>query len=388
LDALVRPHAAQRSHIIRGRLQVLLDRARRINKLFIFVVVIPTALAILYFGLIAHDVYVSESHFVVRSQQRQITSGIGSMLQGTGFSQGNEEIYSVQDYLSSRDALRRLDERLHVKQAFSKRDVDWLNRFAGITGDDSFEALLRYYRNRVVTTDLDTTSSILTLTVRAFGADEAYRINESLLEMSEEFVNRLNERAREDLMRFTAADVDKAERAVKAAVTAVSNFRNEKSVFDPEKQSGLQLQQVGKLQEELIATRKQIAGLQTVADNSPQLPSLRNSAEVLQAQIDSETAKVAGDRHSLSSKSAEYEGVVLERDFAAKRLEIALASLGQARENALKQQLYLERIEQPGKPDVAVEPRRLRSMAATLLLSLIVWGVVSLMVSAVKEHAD
>jgi capsular polysaccharide transport system permease protein len=99
-------------------------------------------------------------------------------------------------------------------------------------------------------------------------------------------------------------------------------------------------------------------------------------------------AKVAGDQHSLSSKSAEYEGVVLERDFAAKRLEIALGSLEQARENAMKQQLYLERIAQPNKPDIAIEPRRFRSVVATLLLSLIAWGILSLLVTAMKEHAD
>jgi capsular polysaccharide transport system permease protein len=206
--------------------------------------------------------------------------------------------------------------------------------------------------------------------------------------MSEAFVNGLNERSREDLIRFAAQDVQDAERQAKTAVLAVSNYRNQKSVFDPERQSGLQLEQVGKLQEELIATRNELAGVRAVAKNNPQIPVLQNRAEVLREQIDAETAKVAGSGQSLSSKSAEYEGVVLERAFAAKRLEIALTSLLQARESAMKQQLYLERIDRPNRPDVAIEPKRARNIAATLMLCLIVWGVVSLLVTAVKEHAD
>ena len=224
--------------------------------------------------------------------------------------------------------------------------------------------------------------------MRAFDATEAHRINEALLEMSEDFVNRLNERARADLMSFSAADVGDAEREAKAAVLAVSGYRNDKAVFDPEKQSQLQLAQIGKLQEELVATRNHVADIRSVAAENPQLPPLQNRIRVLQLAIDAETGKVAGDRQSLSSKSAEYAGVALTQEFAAKRLELALASLQQARQNAMNQQLYLERIAQPNSPDEAVEPRRLRSILATFLLGLVLWGIASLISTAVKEHAE
>jgi capsular polysaccharide transport system permease protein len=366
----------------------LLERARRLNKLFVFAVIVPTGVAGLYYGLIAQDVYVSESQFVIRAQERQAAAGLGSLLQGTGLSQGNDNIYSVQSFLLSRDALQKLEDQFHLKRSFGRRDADRLSRFAALNGDDSFEALLKYYRKHIVVTDLDTTSSILTLTVRAFSADEAHQINEALLAMSEDFVNSLNERARQDLLRFASADVDTAEKSTRAAVLALSNYRNRTSVFDPEKQSGMQVEQIGKLHAERIATQKTIADVRSVAKDNPQIAVLENRVKVLQAQINAETGKVAGDQHSLSSQSADYEGAVLEREFAAKRLEIALGSLGQARASAVKQQVYLERIEQPNKPDIAVEPRRLRNVAASLLLSLIVWGVLSLLVASVKEHAD
>jgi len=43
---------------------------------------------------------------------------------------------------------------------------------------------------------------------------------------------------------------------------------------------------------------------------------------------------------------------------------------------------------QPSLPDKAMEPRRLRSIFTTFLISLIGWGVVSLVVAAVREHAE
>jgi capsular polysaccharide transport system permease protein len=370
------------------RMKVIVQPLARLNKLFTTFVLVPTALATLYYGFVAHDVFLSESHFVVRNQQHQSVGGIGSLLQGAGLSQGHDEAYSVQDFLSSRDALEILQKNFQLRNSFGQHGIDRISRFSGLSGDDSFEALLRYYRKHVVETDFDSTSSIMSLTVRAFDATEAHRINEALLEMSEDFVNRLNERARADLMRSSAVDVDEAEREAKKAVLAVSSYRNDRAVFDPEKQSQLQLAQVAKLQEELIATRNHVADVRAVAPENPQLPILRNRTRVLQLAIDAETGKVAGDRQSLSSKSAEYEGVALAQEFAAKRLELALASLQLARENALKQQLYIERIAQPNKPDEAVEPRRMRNILATFLMGLVLWGIASLIRTAVREHAQ
>ena len=388
MDVMVETPAKRTARRLIGRLRQWAARAMRVNKLFAYTVVVPTFLGTVYFWVIAHDIYVSESEFVVRSPQQQPLTGVGSLLQSTGLSPGGEDVYSVQEFITSRNALQKLEERFHLKRSFSDHSIDRLRRFPALDGDDSFEGLLRYYRNRVITTDLDTSSSILTLTVRAFSAEDAFRINKALLEMSEDLVNELNERGRKDLVQFASIEVEKAEEAEKSAVLAVSNYRNSKSVFDPEKQSTLQLAQVGKLQEELLITRQQIADLGSVARNNPQLPLLVNRAKVLESAIATEMAKVAGDRLSLSSKSAGYESFALERDFAAKRLEIALASLAQAREYAMKQQLYLERIAEPNLPDIAIEPRRVRAVITTFLLSLVLWGILSLLLTAVKEHAE
>ena len=57
------------------------------NKLLMGVVVLPTLLSAVYFGVLASNVYVSESSFVIRSPRSQGSlSGLGALLQGAGFS--------------------------------------------------------------------------------------------------------------------------------------------------------------------------------------------------------------------------------------------------------------------------------------------------------------
>jgi len=382
LLALVEPPVT-----VAGRFQRLRQRLRaRLSPIFLGTVIVPTLLASVYYGLIASDVYISESRFIVRSPQRPVQSGfLGSFLQSTGISRAQDDTFAVHDFIVSRDALRQLDQKLSVAKLFSHPDIDFLDRFGALEWDKSFETLYRYYKRRVGV-EYDSTSSISLLRVSAFTAQDANRINDLLLGMSEQLVNQMSERARQDIVRYAQGEVDLAERRAADAALALAAFRNRNIVVDPEKQSSFQLQQVSKLQDDLIATQTQVAQLRAVSPESPQIMVLQTKIDTLQAAIDAETAKVAGRTGSLSGKAAAYERVGLEREFADKQLGIALAALEAARNEAQHQHFYLERIVQPNLPDIAIEPRRLRSVVTVLLIGLLAWGILSLLLASVREH--
>ncbi|NMW18880.1 MAG: hypothetical protein HKK66_07665 [Chlorobiaceae bacterium] len=366
-------------------LKQLKTRLAKINSLFLGTVIIPTLLSIIYFGFIASDIYISESRFVVRNPERQIPTGLGAIIQGAGFSRSQDDTYNVQEFMLSRDALSKINYQINLREAFARSGIDIFSRFNALGLDNSIEALFRFYQNHVEI-NLNTSSSIAVLKVKAFNTDDAYRMNEMLLQMGEQFINRLNERGRQDLIRFASSEVDIAVEKAKAASRKLSTFRNKQGIFDPEKQSGLQLQQISKLQDELIASKTQLSQVQAFTPDSPQLPALKNRIGSIQASIESEMAKVAGGSTSLTNKAVEYEMLALERAVADKQLAAAMASLEQARSDAQRKQLYLERIVQPNKPDIAIEPYRLRGILSVFLLGLVVWGILTMLIAGVREH--
>lgn len=360
---------------------------KKLNTLFLVTVVLPTALSVVYFGLLASDVYTSESSFVVRSPEKPSASTLGVLLKGAGFASARDESYSVQNYILSRDALRALVSEAGLDKAWASTDVDIFSRFAGLDPDNSFEALHRYYQGKVKVLT-DPSSSISILTVKAFTAQDAVRANQLLLERSEALVNRLNERGRQDLIRFAQTEVDQAVIKARVSALALASFRNKQGVIDPERQATAQLQQVAKIQDELLATTTQLAQIKSFTPRSPQIPVLENRAKTLRSEMGKETAKVTGDQKSLSGKAAEYQRLALDSDFANKQLASTLSSLENARNEAQRQQIYLERIAQPSLPDVAQEPRRLRGIVATLVMGLITWGIFSMLLAGVREHQD
>lgn len=359
---------------------------RKVRPLFLLTVFIPTILAILYFGVFASDVYISESKFVVRSPDKQSSSGLGLLLKTTGFGSAGDEIYAAQDYVLSRDALQTLNRQDRFIRAYTASSISVFDRFNAF-GAVTFEDLYKYYGKKVKV-EQDSTSSIVTLTVDAFTPQDARRINAQLLDMAEAIVNKLNERGRQDLVRFSEREVEEAKSKSQAAALALSAYRNEAGVVDPEKQATVQLQMISKLQDELISTRTQLRELRAFAPQNPQVAVLETRVKGLGLEINEQLGLVTGSNKSLSSRAARYQRLYLESQFADKQLAGAMASLQDARNEAGRKQAYVERIVAPNLPDKALEPRRLRGIFSTLILGLAAWAIISMLVAGMLEHRD
>lgn len=361
--------------------------SRKVNPLFLLTVVIPTAAATLYFGFFASDVYVSEAQFVVRSPDKPATSGLGVLLKSVGFSNAGDEIFATKDYVVSRDALRALNRNHAVEKAYTRPGVSIFDRFNPLGWNGSFEDLFDYYTGKV-SVEHDATSSITTLSVKAFTADDARRFNRQLLAQAEGLVNRLNTRGQNDLVQYAKRETEEAERAGLRASRELARYRDQRGVIDPEKQATVQLQMVSKLQDELIGARTQLSQLRALAPENPQIPLLETRISALNREISGALGQVTGARSSLSATAVRYQRLELEREFAAKRLTAALASLQEARNEARRQQAYVERIVQPSLPDEAEQPRRLRGIFATFVLGLVAFGILTMLLAGIREHKD
>jgi capsular polysaccharide transport system permease protein len=357
--------------------------------LFVLMVVAPTCFAIVYYGLVASDAYISESRFLVRSPQHQTSSGlVGELLQSSGISHSQDDTYSVRDYILSRDALKELDQKLDLRKAFSSPDIDLLDRFPGVGWwNRSFEKFYLYY-GKHVGVEYDPVSSITILTARAFTAEDAYKINALLLDISERLVNTLNDRSRRDLISFADGEVKLASDKAKDAALALLTYRSKQAVFEPDKQATIQLEGVAKIQQELISTEAELAQVKKLSPENPQIRALTSRIDSLREAIASEASKVTSAHGSFSAHAPDFERLALDVEFADKQLGIALAELESARAEAQQKQLYLETLVQPNLPDKAMEPKRFRSIFTVLIISIVGWAVASILIASVREHAD
>ena len=344
--------------------------SRRLTRLLL-VVLLPTVTACLYFGLIAPDRYVAEARFMVRkpasiSAQSLPVASPEQTLQG-----GDEDGYAVRDFILSRDGMQALLDQGDLRQAIARSGADPLWRYPGKLTGDTNEDLFRYYL-RLVSVVHETTSGVTTLRVQAFDPEDARRLAATLTDAAEGLLNRLQERARQDAIRIADGEVDRTRELADAAQLALTGFRTREAVVDPSLLSQTVLNTISALSLQVVQAAAQLDLLLVSSANSPQIPPLRSRVAALQTQIDRERATLAGTDKSFAPKIAEYERLVLQRDFAVRNFISALTALETARLDALRQRVYLERVVQPRAADQPAYPYRVLWILVVLGIGLIV----------------
>jgi capsular polysaccharide transport system permease protein len=349
---------------------------------------LPTALAALYYGLIASPIYDSQSVFIIKSpgQKTVPTVSLANLIQTSGLSAGQEQTKEVLQYIRSRSALRDLEAQTEVRERFSKRGADFLSRFPRPFGDSTFEGFYRYYGS-MVGANLDEESGLAVLDVRGFTPGDAYELNARLLNLSEALVNRLNERAEGRGIAEAERRVVQAEARLRKARITLSAYRNQTELLDPAKQATGVLEVSNKLVSEQASLQAQLDVMQRVAPRNPTIPALRNRIAAVGRAIAAQNGRAVGTPTGIASKLGAYESLNVEQEFATQMLTAANASLEGARTDAQKQQFYLERVVEPNKPDDSTLPHRLRQILTVFAASICLYFIGWMLVVGILEHA-
>jgi len=349
---------------------------------------IPTLLATIYYAFIASPIYVSQSSFVIKSQGQKSTPtlSLANLVQTTGLSSGQEQTKEVLQYIRSRNALTDLQARADVRTRYSNRGGDFLSRFPQPFHDSSFENLYRYYGS-MVGADVELESGLAVVEVKAFTAQDAYDINAKLLDLSEEMVNRLNQRAEGRAIAEAEHRVVQAEERVRNARVALGAYRNQQELIDPTKQAAGVLEVSNKLVSEQAALQAQLDLMLRVAPRNPAIPALRNRIVAIRREIAIQNGRAVGTPTGIASKLSNYEKLNVEQEFATQMLTAANTALEQARTEAQKQQFYLERIVEPNKPDESTLPHGLKHILVVFATSLCLYFIGWMIVVGILEHA-
>jgi capsular polysaccharide transport system permease protein len=353
---------------------------------FLLLVALPTCLAVAYFTLLAADRYESEARFVLRSPGRTISAQLPNILQAAGIARASDDGYIVREFLESRDAMEVLEKNADLKAAYAAGGHDFIWKFPNFFTSMTDEGLYWHYQ-RMMSADFDNTTGVSTLKMQAFAPEAAQRLAAALLEAAEGLINRLNERARQDAISLAEAEMERMKARALAAQAALTAFREREQLVDPSQVTLAVLETIAKLSVEAATLSVQIGELEKTSRNSPQITPLRSRRSAIEAQIATERHRLAGDAQAIAPRIAEYERLMLEREFAAKALLTAMTALETARVEAQRQQVYLEKVATPARPDYPAYPWRIVWCLATLLAGYLTWRMWRILIKDTVEHA-
>jgi capsular polysaccharide transport system permease protein len=361
------------------------DRSKRLLKRVGLFVLLPTALATGYYAGVASPQYESYSLFTVQSSELRPSLGMDGLIAGLGGGVSHDAL-AVRDYVLSRDMLSRLDKAHGFIAHYKDGRQDFFSR---LDRDASFEDAYEYFGYKVYA-DYDQASGAVTVRVRAFDANKAAELNSAILAYSEEMVNKLSERERRDRTAYAEVEVKKAEQRLTTARKEIVALQQKHEDFNPLQTATAAMTIRTQLEAELAKARAELMQLKSfMNENAPQVQAASEKVKSLSAQVAGESKRLVDPSkpNGLNTSFADFEAAMVEKEFAQKAYESAMATLEMARADADRQHRYVAVIASPSRPDESTYPHRVRSVLAAFVICFLLWGVVSLMTAAVREHA-
>jgi capsular polysaccharide transport system permease protein len=357
-------------------------------------VALPTFLTALYLVLFAADQYESEAHFYViggsgGSSGSSSAGPVGALLNGSGAtSKAEEETLAVLDYFNSHDAVRDLRRNLDLPGVYRRPEADILGRLSkDATAEQIYKYLYVYFPK--IDAYIDFNNGVGVLKVRGFRPEDSQAVTESMLNSGEKLMDDLSKRVRDQILELARSEVKRAEARVAEVSGRITDFRLHHESIDPNKSSETVLGVIGSLEGNLAKVRSDMKAKQAyLKPDSSEYLSLVNQIAGLEAEIDSQRRRLTGADGSMAPTVEAYDNLIVERQFAEQDYTSALASLETARISASQQHYYLVRIVEPNKAEQSEYPRRLVIIITVFFGLWLIYGILNLIVSGIREHAS
>ncbi len=362
---------------------------------FALCVLLPIALAGIYYGLIAADKYAAEFRFSVRSAAALVgeddtasllTRGAGA--RDAGAHDAGVLPYMVASYLRSRNVVRELDYEGWLRAAFSRHKADWLSRFDTAGSEDE----LWDYWQSMITINVDRVSGLVLVRVFAFTPDDALTLAQAVARAAETMVDNVAARARRDALYDAEEELERASLRYSAALTSLRDVRNQEGMVDPKSTIDAAASTLlGVVREKLSLERQRDVNLKVLSPDAPQQKVIAGQIQGLESEIVSLTAALTsreGDAKTAARSIAQFEKQELERRFSERLLGVAQAAYERAREEAERQHVYIAVFVEPKKPEIAEYPRRVSVVAFVGMCAFALWSVMMLVIAGVRDHRN
>ena len=370
-------------------------RLRKRHKLllvtFLFGILGPLALVGFYLWAVAEDQYASVAGFSVRKEEGgAVSDALGGLVQFAGGSVSSESDI-LYEFIRSSELVAAVDSQLDLRAHYTQHwPVDWA---FSIWPDATIEDLTWFWR-RIVRINYDKASGLIELRVLAFNPGMAQRISEEIVRQSQSKINDLNAQARDDAMRYALSDLDVAVERLKAAREAMTRFRTRTQIVDPEVDFQGRMGVMNTLQQQLAQSLIEFDLLsETTKTSDPRIAQAQRRIEVIRQRIAQERSAFASQEgeDGLSGEDfpalfAEYEGLIVDREYAEETYRSALSALDIARANAARQSRYLATYIRPTLPESAEYPRRSVLFALTMLVLVLVWATLALIYYSIRDR--
>ena len=348
--------------------------------------IVPSMISGVYLFQYARDQYVSTVAFTVRSED--ISSSIdilgGLSALGSGSSSDSDILY---EYIQSKALVSAIDKKIDLRTIFSRfYNVDPIYSY---DPNGTIEDMTDYWPN-MVKVFYDKGTGLMEIQVRAFEPEDAQAIAENIYLHASDLVNRLSAIAREDAISYARDELNRSEMRLKEVRKKIMEFRSVNRLIDPLVEIEMQAGVISSLQKQLSESLIEYdLLLRTSSVDDPRSNEIQERINAVKIRIMDERSKFTSankNQMDFPLLIGEFEGLVVDREYAEKTYLASLAQYDSAFTEARRQSKYLAAYIEPTRAEKSEYPKRYMLTVLTIFGCVIIWLTSMLTFYAVKDR--
>lgn len=329
--------------------------------------------------------YITESRITVVSQ----TDPMGGVLFNLMGRENSGQSY-VTGYIESSNILSRLlNDNLNLIEESGVLDENLVySATSQIT--PSLERKLELWKQNVIVERQSFTSTI-ELSVSALTAKSSLELHEKILKLAEDHINAISMRQRITQVSEATESLQDAQRYLREAIARLHDLRQKYNMIDPELEGTQRISLIYQLERQQADYKQRLEVLLRRNTSDPQIDQLSSQIEALEnlkeVMRESIAGSISGTGATVAAAAAEMSIFESEVSIARDQVAQRMFELSEARQNATRQGMFLEKSVSPVLPQTPYKVPKLLYWIFALVGSIATWLVVAAMGALIRDHA-
>jgi capsular polysaccharide transport system permease protein len=352
--------------------------------LFLVLFILPLLGVVIYEFRIASNRYNSDASLII-TQETGAMPTIDLTAFGLPSPSDSKDVLVAIEFIASADMLNYLDQQLQVRAHYSDSKLDWWSRLPASATMEDF----RDYMASYIVPTYDATSNIIRIHVESFDREYSQKVVKLILERSQVFVDKLNNRVTTEQTRFFERQLGDSEQRLREVKQQLLKFQTENRLMTTDAEATMINANIAQIQTALLSKQADLATLtKQLNANSPVIQILQSEIEALNKQLVDERNRLSGGSSgAMSELDAQLREIQFNLEFVTGVYKSNLTQLETARIQAAQRLKYLIVVTTATIADESLYPNRPYVIGTAAMVLIMVFFIMSLLTAIIREHS-
>lgn len=353
---------------------------------FMYIFIVPFMVLSFYVIFIQTELFQSSSTLMVKDLQSTPTSTDLMSALIPSSSSNMQDSMILEKYIQSEEMFRKVDRVFNLKEHYMSDKIDAVNRCYGFS---TMEDFLKVYRSRLIIR-YDEISGTLDINFLHADAITAQQILFFIVKESTQTLNQYDKENGAILLNFIQQQEQENRKLLTDAIEKLVAYQNKNRMIDPSIDIKSKSSILAQLEAKLVQKETEYSTLkQYMNDKSPELKILRGEIQSIKHKLSEIKTQLAGsNENELNENLFEFEELKAEVEYKKERYKQTLIQLDLAKIQATQNSKNLIIVTQPTLPDYYSYPNKIKTVITILLVLLLLYGIITMVQSIVKDHRD